>query len=80
MVCSPLEVVALRQMLSGLIKLVTPRIRPAGAATGDQKRTLRPAEALAAGADWLVIGRPIYGAPHPVKAAEEVVASLPPAG
>lgn len=76
LVCSPLEVVALRQMLPSGMTLVTPGIRGPGQAAGDQKRTLSPAEALAAGADWLVIGRPICGAASPSKAAEAILATL----
>jgi orotidine-5'-phosphate decarboxylase len=77
LVCSPLEVAGLRQILPSRIKLVTPGIRAPGQASDDQKRTLSPAEALAAGADWLVIGRPICGAKNPRAAAEEILASLP---
>jgi orotidine-5'-phosphate decarboxylase len=76
LVCSPLEVVALRQMLPARVRLVTPGIRAPGEATGDQKRTLSPTEAVTAGADWLVIGRPIYGAADPRAAAEAIVGSL----
>ena len=77
LVCSPLEIAALRQILPAHVQLVTPGIRPADAQKGDQKRTLGPAEALAAGANWLVIGRPIYAAPNPRVAAEKILASLP---
>lgn len=77
LVCSPLEIVELRTFLPSEFKLVTPGIRPAGSAKGDQKRTLTPAEAIDAGADWLVIGRPIYAADDPRKAAEDILASLP---
>jgi orotidine-5'-phosphate decarboxylase len=76
LVCSPLEVVELRRILPREIQLVTPGIRPADSATDDQKRTLTPREAIAAGADWLVIGRPIYGAKDPRKAAEQILESL----
>jgi len=55
LVCSPLEVVALRQMLPSRMKLVTPGIRAPGDPAEDQKRTLSPSEALTAGADWLVM-------------------------
>jgi len=51
---------------------VTPGVRPAGAAVGDQKRVMTPAEALHAGADYLVIGRPITGAANPLTALEEI--------
>jgi orotidine-5'-phosphate decarboxylase len=76
LVCSPLEIVALRRILPAAMQLVTPGIRPAGADKGDQKRTLTPAEALRAGASWLVIGRPITSAPDPRAAAEAILASL----
>lgn len=76
LVCSPLEIAALRQVLPGQMQLVTPGIRTGKEKADDQKRTLSPKEALAAGADWLVIGRPIYAAPNPRAAAEEIVASL----
>ena len=76
LVCSPLEVVELRRILPREIQLVTPGIRPADSATDDQKRTLTPKEAIAAGADWLVIGRPIYSAKDPRKAAEQILESL----
>jgi orotidine-5'-phosphate decarboxylase len=61
-VCSPQEVARVRSEVGGDILLITPGVRPAGAATDDQKRVMTPVEALAAGADLLVIGRPITGA------------------
>ena len=64
-VCSPLEVAALRAAHQEPFALVTPGIRPAGAALGDQQRVLTPAQAVAAGASQLVIGRPITAAPDP---------------
>ena len=67
-VCSPLEVTALRAAHPEPFALVTPGIRPAGAARGDQQRVLTPAQALAAGASQLVIGRPITAAPDPAAA------------
>ena len=76
-VCSPLELVALRQILPESTQLVTPGIRGAGDAAGDQKRTLSAAEAMAAGASWLVIGRPIYASPDPRAAAERILSSIP---
>lgn len=76
LVCSPLEIAALRQVLPSHVQLVTPGIRTGKEKADDQKRTLSPKEALAAGADWLVIGRPIYAAPNPRAAAEEILASL----
>ena len=79
LVCSPLELVGLRQSLPSDLQLVTPGIRGPGDATGDQKRTLSAAEAIAAGASWLVIGRPICAAPNPRAAAENILRSLIPA-
>ncbi|MCS7089300.1 MAG: orotidine-5'-phosphate decarboxylase [Verrucomicrobiota bacterium] len=76
LVCSPLEVAGLRQILPSRIKLVTPGIRPEGQDPSDQRRTLTPQEALAAGADWMVIGRPITGASNPRKMAEAIWAAL----
>ncbi len=68
-VCSPQEVALVRAACGGGFLLVVPGIRPAGAAAGDQKRVMGPREALAAGADYLVIGRPITEAPDPAAAA-----------
>lgn len=76
LVCSALEVAALRRILPAEFQLVTPGIRLADSVPDDQKRTLTPREALAAGANWLVIGRPIHAAPDPVAAAKAIVASL----
>ena len=76
LVCSPLEIVALRKILPAGIQLVTPGIRTGAEKADDQKRTLSPREAIAAGASWLVIGRPIYAAENPRAAAEQILASL----
>jgi orotidine-5'-phosphate decarboxylase len=76
LVCSPLELPLLRGCLPHEIQLVTPGIRTGAEQADDQKRTLSPREALAAGADWLVIGRPIYAAADPRAAAEAIQASL----
>ncbi len=76
LVCSPLEIVGLRQFLPAEFKLVSPGVRPAEAASDDQKRTLTPKEAITAGADYLVVGRPIYKAANPCAAAEAILASL----
>ncbi len=73
-VASPHELAALRVAHGSKIKIVTPGIRPAGAAAGDQKRAMTPAEALKAGADFLVIGRPITATPDPRAAFEQIVA------
>ncbi len=59
LVCSPEEVTAVRAIVGDEMSLVTPGIRPAGSATGDQKRIMTPARAIAAGSDYLVVGRPI---------------------
>jgi len=66
----------LRALCGPGFKLVVPGIRPDGADPGDQMRTTAPKEALAAGADILVIGRPITGAPDPAAAARAIAASL----
>jgi orotidine-5'-phosphate decarboxylase len=76
LVCSPLEIAGLRRVLPSNIQLVTPGIRAGGEKADDQKRTLSPREAIAAGANWLVIGRPIYAAENPRAAAEAILASL----
>lgn len=76
LVCSPLEILALRQILPPAMQLITPGIRTGREKADDQKRTLTPREALAAGANWLVIGRPIYAAENPRAAAEAILASL----
>jgi orotidine-5'-phosphate decarboxylase len=67
-VCSPREAAALRRAAGAGFVLVTPGVRPAGAASNDQTRTLTPAEALEQGADYLVVGRPITGARDPLAA------------
>jgi orotidine-5'-phosphate decarboxylase len=74
LVCSAHEVAALRAALGPGVKLVVPGIRPAGSAADDQARTMTPHEALAAGADWIVMGRPITGAPDPARAAAALFA------
>jgi orotidine-5'-phosphate decarboxylase len=76
LVCSPLELVALRQQLPEAIQLVTPGIRTGDEKSDDQRRTLTPKEAIAAGASWLVIGRPIYASADPRAAAGQILASL----
>jgi len=72
-VCSPQEVATLRALTGPEGVLVTPGIRPAGAAVGDQKRIATPAGALRQGASFLVIGRPITQAPDPAEAAEAIL-------
>jgi orotidine-5'-phosphate decarboxylase len=76
LVCSPQEVVALRAEVGDDIQLITPGVRPAGSDLHDQARVATPEEALRAGADLLVIGRPITGAADPGAAASAIAASL----
>ena len=77
-IASPHEAAAIRALPEAAGRLiVTPGVRPAGADHGDQKRVATPAEALSAGADHVVIGRPILGAPDPAQAAKDILASLP---
>jgi orotidine-5'-phosphate decarboxylase len=73
LVCSPLEITAVRETVGGALKLVTPGVRPKGAAHGDQKRVMTPGEAIAAGSDYLVVGRPVSQATDPVAAARAIV-------
>lgn len=75
-VCSAHEIEVLRRDLGKDFKLIVPGIRPAGSDVADQKRVMTPAQALARGADVLVIGRPITGAGDPRAAAEEIGRSL----
>jgi len=75
-VCSAKEVSLLKDACGEDFLLVTPGIRPAGSDVGDQRRTLTPKEALIAGSDYLVIGRPITAAANPKVACEEILASL----
>ena len=76
LVCSPLEIADLRLILPAHVQLVTPGIRTGAEQADDQKRTLTPREAMAAGASWLVIGRPIYAAENPRAAAEKILETL----
>jgi orotidine-5'-phosphate decarboxylase len=75
-VCSPQEVAAIRAVVPAEIVLVTPGVRPAGADQGDQARVATPAQALADGADLLVIGRPITAAADPAQAARQIQEAL----
>ncbi|EKO3589531.1 orotidine-5'-phosphate decarboxylase [Vibrio metschnikovii] len=75
-VCSAQEASVLKQHLGSSFKLVTPGIRPVGADVGDQKRIMTPIQALEAGSDYLVIGRPITQANHPAQVLAEINASL----
>jgi orotidine-5'-phosphate decarboxylase len=76
LICSGPDVRAVRETVGGGLKLITPGIRPAGSAIGDQKRVMTPAEAIAVGADALVIGRPITNAADPAEAARAIVAEI----
>jgi orotidine-5'-phosphate decarboxylase len=73
-VCSPLEIEAVRKVCGEDFLIVTPGVRPASAELGDQKRVMTPRAALDAGANWLVVGRPITGADDPVAAAQKLFA------
>lgn len=75
-VCSPHEAQAVRKIIGGQMLIVLPGIRPLGAASGDQKRTMSPREAAQAGADILVIGRPLTAARDPAAAARAIAAEL----
>jgi orotidine-5'-phosphate decarboxylase len=75
-VCSPLDIAAARSVIGPEMVIVTPGIRPKSAAAGDQKRVMTPAEAIAAGADYLVVGRPITAAGDPAAAAASVVSEI----
>jgi orotidine-5'-phosphate decarboxylase len=72
LVSSPEEAASLRKLVGHQMNLVTPGIRPAGASSDDQKRIMTPARAIAAGADYLVVGRPITGAADPKAAADAI--------
>lgn len=76
LVCSPAEAKDLRLRLGAKMMLVTPGIRPAGSEKGDQKRIMTPAEAIKAGVDYMVIGRPILAAEDPKAAAEAIVQEI----
>lgn len=76
LVCSPLEISVLRNILPANVQLVTPGIRTGAEKADDQKRTLSPREAVTAGANWLVVGRPIYAAENPRLAAEKILESI----
>ena len=75
-VCSPEEAAALRKLVGEGMSLVTPGIRPAGSSSGDQKRIMTPSRAIGAGADYLVVGRPIVEAADPKAAAQSIQAEI----
>ena len=77
-VCSAQEVAPLRQVIGADFKLITPGIRPADADVGDQKRIMTPSDAIKAGSDYLVIGRPITKAASPVESLASIDAELAP--
>ena len=76
LVCSAEEAAALRAVIGPGMVLVTPGIRPAGSATSDQKRIMTPARAVKAGANYLVVGRPVLEAGDPKAAADAIVAEI----
>ncbi len=76
LVASAAEAAMVRETVGAGLLLVTPGVRPAGAAAGDQKRVAAPAEAIRNGADYLVVGRPVTQAPDPRAAAEAIVAEI----
>ncbi|HVW21934.1 MAG TPA: orotidine-5'-phosphate decarboxylase [Opitutaceae bacterium] len=76
LVCSPLEIAPLRGALPPQVRLVTPGIRPRGSGADDQTRIMAPAEAARAGANYIVVGRPIFQAPDPVAATRAILAEL----
>ena len=75
-VCSAREISALRRICGKEFKLLTPGIRPIWASSDDQKRIVTPGAAIKRGADYLVIGRPIYGATNPISAAKKIIAEI----
>jgi orotidine-5'-phosphate decarboxylase len=76
LVCSAHEIAVLRDAFGSRPLLVVPGIRPAGSATADQARVMTPEQAIAAGADYIVVGRPVTGAPDPGEAARVIAASI----
>jgi len=71
-----MEIQAVRVAFAEALRIVTPGVRPAWAAKGDQKRVMTPAEAVHAGADWLVIGRPITADPDPKNAYYRIIEEI----
>ncbi len=76
LICAGAEAGLLRTIIGSSMVLVTPGIRPTGAAAGDQKRVMSPADAIAAGADHLVVGRPVVAAPDPKAAADAIITEI----
>jgi orotidine-5'-phosphate decarboxylase len=76
LIASPMEAEALKKQVGNSLLIVTPGVRPAGSAAGDQKRVMTPGEAIKAGADHIVVARPVIAAPDPKAAAEAIVAEI----
>lgn len=76
LICSPQEVAAIRAHIGRALELITPGIRPGGAEAGDQKRAATPTAAIRAGADRLVVARPVIGAEDPHAAAQAIIAEI----
>ena len=76
LICSAADITNIRTSIGKALKIITPGIRPAGSDIGDQKRIMTPSEAIKAGADYLVIGRPITNAPNPYAAAEAILTEM----
>lgn len=76
LVMSPHEAAAMRTLVGPAMTIVTPGVRPAGGPAGDQKRVMTPGASIAAGADYLVVGRPITRAPDPAAAAQEIAQDI----
>jgi orotidine-5'-phosphate decarboxylase len=75
-VCSPQELAAVREIVGPAMAIVTPGVRPAGAAAGDQKRVMSPSAAIRAGADYIVVARPVVAAASPAEAARAIGAEI----
>jgi orotidine-5'-phosphate decarboxylase len=75
-VCSPNEIRPVRDAVGEDFIIVTPGVRPAWSQKGDQKRVMTPADALAAGADYIVVGRPITADKNPIRAAERIIEEI----
>lgn len=75
-VCSPLEASTVREIAGEDFLIITPGVRPAGSATGDQKRVMTPFQAIRAGATSLVVGRPVTGSSDPARAAEDILQEI----
>jgi orotidine-5'-phosphate decarboxylase len=74
-ICSPMEISAVRKILGKKFKIITPGVRPLGSQAGDQKRIKTPSEAFRLGADAVVVGRPILTSAKPLKVAKEILDS-----